>query len=178
MSEIKIHRSLNYSKVVKFEHFFEDFEYNVRVFLQSKAISLCHENYYNYRVNEGSINHQTINDKQITCLNIYDDVIKSIKNDKRLVKQATYFRAYFLCGVILRLSKDYNNANDRYFQIIHDSAIIMVKDVLVSKVVPVRYKVFILMCSMHSRFAVTAIRILREFSVFVKKLIFTDRASE
>ena len=33
MSEIKIHRSLNYSKVVKFEHFFEDFE-NVYLLLE------------------------------------------------------------------------------------------------------------------------------------------------
>ena len=52
--------------------FFEDFEFNFRVLTSVESVALSFENLYYYRYHELSTNNQSINNKRMTCLEIFD----------------------------------------------------------------------------------------------------------
>ena len=144
-------------------HFFEDFEFNFRVLQSSPRISLCHEKLYHYVINEGSTNSQNINDKRITCLSIYDEIIRKMenKNSNKLIKKASYFRAHFLMSVILSLSKSNKDSEEKYYGVVHRNAKCMLVDVLSSWHVPLKYKIVILMCAVNTHITSKLIFLLR-----------------
>jgi glycosyltransferase EpsJ len=144
-------------------HFFEDFEFNFRALQSSHRISLCYERLYNYITNEESINSQKINDKRITSLNIYNDIIEDMKDkdNRQLIKQASFFRVAFLIGIILSLSRSNKEAEQKYYSIVHENAKGMIKDILFSFYVPLKYKIVILMCVMNTHLTCNLIHLLR-----------------
>lgn len=126
-------------------HFFEDFVFNVKVLKRAKCISLCKENLYHYEMSEGSINLQKINDKKVSCLKIYDDLIDEpfLVDDGALKSKAEYFRAHFLAGTILTLSNSIDVAEKKYYDIVKEHARSTVVDTLRSRHVPIKYKMAI-----------------------------------
>ncbi|PKM49073.1 MAG: glycosyl transferase [Firmicutes bacterium HGW-Firmicutes-7] len=130
-------------------HFFEDFELNYKILSRVKRVSISNQRLYNYRVNEGSINRREINDKRITCLKIYEIIIKNLeKKNRELFKYTLHSRAHFLISVIASLSKS-KDADDKYYNIVHKNAKEMLWDVMFSRFVPIKYKAAILMCSVN-----------------------------
>lgn len=144
-------------------HFFEDFEFNLRILTKAKKISLCSDKFYNYITNEGSINSQRINDKKVTSLDIYDYVYNLFSNEKskRRLQYASFFRAHFLISIILSLSKSYVDAEEKYFRIVHENARKIITDIIISKHVPKKYKIIILMCAANTRLTIRLIYLLR-----------------
>lgn len=51
-------------------HFLEDLEFQFRILLNVKKVAICNNSWYHYRQREGSANHQQINEKVMTCLDI------------------------------------------------------------------------------------------------------------
>ena len=128
-------------------HFFEDFEFNFKVLMQSNVVSLCDKKLYHYETNNESINSQSINDKRITCLKIYELISKEVELKVNFLSEyMQYFRAHFLCSVIISVIKS-KNVDRRYFILIKKESIVAAPDVLRSKYVPVKYKVAIAVCS-------------------------------
>jgi hypothetical protein len=130
-------------------HFFEDFEYNVRVLLRCEKIALCEETLYNYRPSEGSVNRQRINERKMSCLDIYGLVRLLIEMDDRhrdLLKYLTYSRAHFLISTVLSLARSTNISEDelRYSPTIQREARDMLLEILISRYVPLAHKLVIL----------------------------------
>lgn len=130
-------------------HFFEDFEFNYRILSSVSKVAICDQRLYNYRINENSINHQRINDKKVTCLKIYDIVAKDLQwKNKDLAKYSAYFRSHCLVSIIASLSQSIDS-DDKYYSIMHKNAKDMLWNVIFSRVVPIKYKVAILLCSIN-----------------------------
>ena len=132
-------------------HFFEDFEFNFRILLESKVVSVCNKKLYNYRANETGANHQEINEKRMTCLNIYESVTSKIRNyNTNLEKYAAYFRAHCLISIISSLSKK-KKAKNEYYTISQDHAKKMLCNTMSSRFVPFTYKFAILIFSLFPK---------------------------
>jgi len=130
-------------------HFFEDFEFNYRILSSVSKVAICDQRLYNYRINENSINHQRINDKRVTCLKIYDIIATDLQwKNKNLVKYSAYFRSHCLVSIIASLSKSIDS-DDKFYRIIHKNAKDMLWNIIFSRVVPIKYKVAILSCSIN-----------------------------
>lgn len=56
-------------------HFLEDFLYNYIILQKIQKVALCDGKYYHYTENADSINHQSINDKRMSCLQIADKLL-------------------------------------------------------------------------------------------------------
>ena len=56
-------------------HFLEDFLFNYAILQKIDKVALCEGRYYNYTENAESINHQSINDKRMSCLQIADKLL-------------------------------------------------------------------------------------------------------
>jgi len=124
-------------------HFFEDFEFNFKVLLNSSRVSMCDKRLYNYRINETSANSQEINDKRMTCLNIYDLIITKIeRQNNEYIKYAAYFRTHCMITVILSISKS-QKVKEEYYRIAQLNAILIIKEVIFSQYVPTLHKVTI-----------------------------------
>lgn len=125
-------------------HFFEDFEFNFKVLLNSNRVSMCDERLYNYRKNETSANSQGINGKRMTCLNIYDLIITKIeRGDDEYLKYASYFRAHCIITCILSISKSHE-VKEKYYKIVYLNAKLRIKETIFSQYVPFRHKATIL----------------------------------
>ncbi len=61
-------------------HFLEDFLYNYSILQKVETVALCDGQYYHYTVNENSINHQSINDKRMSCLQIAEKIMREGEN--------------------------------------------------------------------------------------------------
>lgn len=143
-------------------HFFEDFEFNYRVIKKCYMISLCYDNFYNYIINEGSVNSQNINDRKVTCLEIYRSLSQDIEvSNSALKEKSDYFRAHFLIAIILSLSKSFNIAENKYFQLVEANAREMVSRILISRYVPIKYKISIFLCSLNTKLTTKAINIIK-----------------
>ncbi|HCJ56220.1 MAG TPA: hypothetical protein DHV55_01645 [Clostridiaceae bacterium] len=116
---------------------------------RANTISIINEKLYNYRINENSINSQTINDKRITCLGIYNLIINDLHKKKNLIKYATYSRAHFLISVIVCLLKS-KDIDYKYYKIVNDNAREMVFNILFSNIVPIKFKLTILLCAINT----------------------------
>lgn len=128
-------------------HFFEDFEFNLRILSDIDKVSICNQMLYNYRINENSTNRQSINKKRMTCLNIYNLIIMELKkNNRELVKYAIYFRAHCLISVIASISKS-KDVNKIYYELSQKNSRSILWKAMFSRYLPIKYKVSILMYS-------------------------------
>lgn len=128
-------------------HFFEDFEFNFRVLSKVNKVSVCKHKLYNYRLNEGSINMQKLNDKKLTCLKVYDSILKYIQAyEENLDTYANYFRAHCMISIIASASKS-PNVDQKYYKVIRKESKKILRDIIFSKYVPLKYKLAISMCA-------------------------------
>ncbi len=103
-------------------HFWEDYEYQIRVIDRVKDVAICDSPWYHYRQREHSANHQNINDKVITCLNIADIVNEKISKDyKEYEHDGKKLYPYFLQMIIGYLGES-TNVEEKYFHIIKKHA--------------------------------------------------------
>lgn len=128
-------------------HFFEDLDFNFKVFSRLNKISLCYEELYHYETNEGSINAQAINDKKITCLKIFDQPEnKSIIEKYELCEYSSYSKAHFLVSLILIMSK-LKNRDKNYYNIVKNYARSILKETLESRQIGRTFKSVVLLSS-------------------------------
>ena len=78
-------------------HHWEDYAFTAIVVSRSKTICVTENCYYNYRVREGSATQQALNDKQMSCLLIYDYLDRYGVMKTRQEKDDV--RSMFICGV-------------------------------------------------------------------------------
>lgn len=78
-------------------HHWEDYAFIAIVVSRSNTIIVTENCYYNYRVREGSATQQALNDKQMSCLLIYDYLDKYGVMKTRQEKDDV--RSMFICGV-------------------------------------------------------------------------------
>lgn len=124
-------------------HFFEDFEFNYRVLTNVKSVALCYDNFYFYRAHDLSTNNQSINNKKMTCLEIFDLHKENIhKLDCNLVNYSIFFRSHFLISVIMSILKA-NDIDRKYTKTVNLKAKKIHLDVINSKYVPLSYKLAI-----------------------------------
>lgn len=124
-------------------HFFEDFEFNLRILLNSKKISICDKDLYYYRINPNSTNSQKINDKRMTSLGIYKILYKRVESlGKPYVDMSLFFHSHSLISVLLSTSK-VQSAKGEYYEIIKKSAREIKFKVFINRYVPLSYKILI-----------------------------------
>lgn len=125
-------------------HFFEDFLFNFEVLQKVNKISLCHENYYIYRQNELGANAQPINEKKMTCLNIYKIIESSfLKENKEYVTFSHYFKFYFIFLIIFSISSS-KVVSEEHYLVARKHGLKWVKRCFFSRYVSLKYKVFII----------------------------------
>lgn len=78
-------------------HHWEDYAFIAIVVSRSNTICVTENCYYNYRVREGSATQQALNDKQMSCLLIYDYLDRYGVMKTRQEKDDV--RSMFICGV-------------------------------------------------------------------------------
>jgi glycosyltransferase involved in cell wall biosynthesis len=128
-------------------HFFEDFAFNVNILSSVRNVSICYDKLYTYRINLESINHQYINDKKMTCLDIYPKIKhKLICMDQYIL----YFRAHFLSSVIISVLKS-PTVESKYFEAINVESRSLFKLISKSKLVPIKFKIGIGICTISSK---------------------------
>jgi len=122
-------------------HFFEDFEFNYRVLTNVESVALSFDNLYYYRVHELSTNNQSINNKRMTCLEIFDLHKENIhKSDCNVIPYSVFFRSHFMISVIMSILKS-NKVDREYIRTANLKTIVMLLDVISSKYVPMNYKI-------------------------------------
>lgn len=141
-------------------HFFEDLEFNFRVLLVSKKISLANLTLYNYRNHSESTNSQTINKKRMTCLDIYNKLIPLLNND-RLKQSAIYFKSHCLLTVILSISKSNNVCSDFYSETKKNISN-MYKEIFFSYLVPIKYKIIITLFFLFPKITTNMIHFIKD----------------
>ena len=134
-------------------HFWEDFEYQLRLLYKSRLISICRTPFYHYRQRVGSANNQIINDKIITCLKIANIVEKSISFYYPDLKiYASELNVIFLLHVIGYLSKSkYKLIDTKYFKIITKYARKYLFITYKSKQLNFIKKFYITLCAINSK---------------------------
>lgn len=140
-------------------HFFEDFEFNFKYLKKCKRVSVCKGNYYNYRNNPESINHQDFNAKKLSCLRIYDKIIKDsfVFYNEALNKKAVFFRANFVISMIVSLSRS-SAVDKRDLSVLKRNNRIVFFEAFFSKYVPVKYKLVMFCFLISSTVTVRLIR--------------------
>lgn len=89
-------------------HFFEDFEFNLRILSNCEKVSVEIDNIYNYRHHFGSTNSQKLSNRKLSCLKIYDKINPHLQalGDAKIINDSIYFRARFLFGLICIAEKN------------------------------------------------------------------------
>lgn len=148
-------------------HFFEDFEFNFKVIKNTSKISLCDKLLYHYNINEGSINSQGISDKKITCLNIYENIKNDINelNSKYKRNQSIYFRAHFLASIIASLAKSDLDVNTKYYDIVYKNSKKIVRDIILNKEIPFKYRIMILITSINKDLTIIIMKIIMKYKL-------------
>ncbi len=135
-------------------HFFEDFEFNYNVLKKCNVISVCNKDFYNYRQNPESINHQEINAKKISCLKIYKKLKSEIDElGDELAEKALYFRAHFIVSMILAFASSGSTRREGFGLQIRDDARGFFLKMIKAKYVPVTHKLVIISFSVWPWFA-------------------------
>lgn len=132
-------------------HYWEDFEYQLRVIDNVTGVSIKNTPWYHYRQRENSANHQDINDKVITCLKIPDIVNEKIRKDyKEYESEAKKLYSYFLQITISYLGQS-KKVEEKYFHIIEKYARRYFFLALFTKETTIFMKVYLLLCVMNSK---------------------------
>lgn len=136
-------------------HFFEDFDFNFRVIFKSKFISICTEKLYYYRQHSGSINHQGVHVKRLSCLDIPKLISDYLyKCDQHyLIKKVSYLDAYFIFTALSPLKFPLNKENVEYTKLIINHARNTLLSIIFSKSVPVKFKVFVSLVALNVNLA-------------------------
>lgn len=133
-------------------HFWEDFEFQMRLLYKSKIISIYNYPLYHYRYRDGSANNQIINDKIISCLDIAPIVDKAISNKyPYLKKYSDDLYVIFLLRVIDYLSKS-QIIEQKYFRIITTYSRKYFGVAFKSKQFSFIKKFYIILCAINSKF--------------------------
>lgn len=129
-------------------HTLEDWEYNFRCLTKFKSICILDNAYYHYRTVEGSASASPLNHRKLTCFNIPDYVNDYIKeNNLQLEKEAKYVPVFLIYHMLVCYS--FRGAIDSAEIIVRDFARKTLKDVIFSRTVDVKYKLYLILASIH-----------------------------
>ena len=122
-------------------HFFEDLEFNIRILMAVKKISICNDALYNYRNNLDSINNVQINDKHLSCLKI-SNYLES-HNNKCSINSFNYINSHFIVSLILKLVKN-KRYEDKYILSIKTHIKKYLNNIVIDLKVPIMYKLILI----------------------------------
>jgi len=132
-------------------HYWEDFEFQLRVLDRAKLISTCDYPLYYYRQRNESANHQQINDKVMSCLKIAPYVNRFIiSNYPEYEEESKELYTVFLQIVIGYLSKS-KFVHKKYFKAITKYARKYFLYAIKSKKIRLLMKIYIFICVIDSR---------------------------
>lgn len=136
-------------------HFFEDLDFNFRAIFKSKLISICTEDLYLYRQHSASINHQGVNAKRLTCLDIPNAISEYLYkfNEFSLMKKVRYLDAYFILTSLLPLTFPLSKEEGQYAKFVVVHARNTLPSLIFSKSVPIKFKVFVALVSLNVNLA-------------------------
>lgn len=140
-------------------HFFEDLEFNFNYLKACDKVSICKGGYYNYRANLDGINHQGLNAKKLSCLNIHDRIIKdsSVFCNEYLNRRSVFFRANFVISMIVSFSRS-SFVDKRDLSVLKRNNYMVFFGSFFSKYVPVKYKLVMFCFLISSAVTVRLIR--------------------
>lgn len=132
-------------------HFFEDLVFNALALARVERVSLVGETLYCYRSTGDSINSQDLNAKHLSCLRIYDEVLKPLlKDDSDLLNVAQFFRAHCVVAMIARASRS-ASVSDATFDSIRASARALRRERYPRHVLTVAQRIVVFGASMSPR---------------------------
>jgi len=131
-------------------HYWEDFEYQLRVLNNVKQISICSYPWYHYRQREGSANHQSINDKVISCMKIAPLVNIFISDHyPELQDYSKNLNVLILQILIGSLSKS-AVVHRKYYKIVTSYSRKYFVRAMKSQVITIKMKMYITLCTVNS----------------------------
>lgn len=124
-------------------HFFEDFLFNFQFLAKAHFVVCTYELYYHYRLNESGANSSPINDKKMTCLEIYQLIIDQAEK-YCCKKELQFFRVHCIITVLLSIAK--SKIVDRTYIVRLQSEINNIhNDIRQNSYVPMIYKCLLLL---------------------------------
>ena len=138
-------KSINNIQLNSKIHFFEDFLFNLEVLENVSKISLYRDNSYYYRPNESSTNRQSINDKRLSSLEIYDWLDNFILKRKNIFSNYEgYFKAHNIISIIISIAKSIE-VKQQYYDVTRKYGVHFIKNYTFNYYVPLFYKVVIIL---------------------------------
>lgn len=134
-------------------HFLEDILFNIEVINKSNNISIISGDYYSYTdINPGSLNRQSLNDRKINSLKIYERLKTIFKGDKLINRRLEMLKTHIIVSMLVNLNKD-NSSFELYYQKIKKEA---KKDKMKSILnfrMPLKYKLFSILYMLNFKLA-------------------------
>lgn len=144
-------------------HFFEDFEFNYNVLKKCKNISLCDKAPYNYRKNLLSVNHQEINAKKMSCLNIYNKIRSDVYffKNQDLYKSSLFFKSHFIVSMILSIASSDKAKQKEFSSQLRENGKDFSYEIISTKYIPFTYKTLIILFSISPKATIRLIKIVK-----------------
>lgn len=137
-------------------HFYEDLEFNARVFLNSESISCCSEELYFYRQHSDSTNSHGVSAKRLTCLSIADSLSGIIlrEQDEVLIDKLNFLEAYMILSVLEPIENPISDDHSHYINFTSSHIRKSISGIVKSKVVPLKFKLYFFVALFDISFAV------------------------
>ena len=129
-------------------HTLEDWEYNFRLILSAKEISILSTPYYHYRTNEGSASKSPLNKRKMSCFLIPHSVEKFVSKHNLPLSEDVKFVPIFLLYHMLVIYSG-NGYVEKTISKLRKIAIQNLGYALKSPNVALRYKIYVLMAAIH-----------------------------
>lgn len=129
-------------------HTLEDWEYNFRLILSAKEISILSTPYYHYRTNEGSASKSPLNKRKMSCFLIPHSVEKFVSKHNLPLSEDVKFVPIFLLYHMLVIYSG-NGYVEKTISKLRKIAIQNLGYVLKTPNVALRYKIYVLMAAVH-----------------------------
>lgn len=145
-------------------HFFEDFEFNYHVLKKVNKVAICNKKLYSYEINDTSINRQSINDKKMTCLDVYNNITNDywLRNNNHFITISQYFRSHFLISMLITIADTIGVVNYKYIKRVKIEAKGMLKEAIFSSHVPIIYKTIIAITAINPKISIAILKIRRK----------------
>jgi len=143
-------------------YYWEDYEFLFRILNLVDKIAINDFCYYHYRQRLESVNHQSINDKILSCLLVPEKVneILEVKYPE-LKKEGKKIKIYFLKIIIGRLAES-AWIDEKYFKIVTSYAKENLLISIISKEIKFKLKLYILICTLSSKAFWKSYRLLKK----------------
>ena len=150
-------------------YYWEDFEFQFRILNNVEKIAINNFGYYHYRQRPDSLNHQSINDKILSCLLIPGKVNETLTiKYPELKKHGKNINLYFLQIIIGKLANS-SFVEEKYYKIVTTYAKQYFFPSIYSKDIKFVMKLYILICTLSSKIFWKLYRFMKKLSSYERK---------